>query len=154
MANTPLRYDVRSFLIYIDSYENGVPTGQYRNPCRGESVPFQSLTQLLMRLEQSLDQENIPQAFNKVRTFYPLTGYRPDTLDAECPKKGKKGTFALQILFRRNASWQGTIHWIEKNKTQNFRSVLELITLLNSALEGSKFSQWHMEERSYREIAK
>ena len=62
-------------------------------------------------------------------------------------------TFAVQILFRRNASWQGTITWIDKNKTQNFRSVLELIVLLNSALEGTRVSQWQMEAEAYREIA-
>ena len=154
MAYTPLRYDVRSFLIYIDSYENGVPVGQFQNPCRGESVSFQSLTQLLMRLEQSLDVENIPQSFNKVRTFFPLTGYWLDAPDEARPKMGKMSTFAVQILFRRNASWQGTITWIDKQKTQNFRSVLELITLLNSALEGTRSSQWQMEENTYHEMAK
>ncbi len=153
MAHTHLRYDVRSFLIYIDSYENGVPVGQFQNPCRGETAQFQSLTQLLMKLEQSLDLENIPQSFNKVRTFFPLTGYWLDAPDEDRPKRGKMSTFAVQILFRRNASWQGTITWIDKNKTQNFRSVLELIVLINSALEGTRFSQWQMEEESYREIA-
>ena len=152
MAYTPLRYDVRSFLIYIDSYENGVPVGQYQNPCRGESVPFQSLTQLLLRLEQSLDLENIPQSFHKVRTFIPLTGYLPDLPEGEGLKRGKMSTFAIQILFRRNASWQGTITWVDKNRKQNFRSVLELITLLNSALEGNRCPQWQQEE-NYREMA-
>lgn len=153
MAYTPPRYDVRSFLIYIDSYDHGVPVGQFRNPCRGETAQFQSLTQLLMKLEQSLNLENIPQAFHKVRTFLPFPGYWLDAPDEDRPKRGKMSSFAVQIRFRRNASWQGTITWIDKNKTQNFRSVLELIVLLNSALEGTRFSRWQMEEESYREIA-
>lgn len=153
MAYTTLRHDVRSFLIYIDSYENGVTVGQFENPCRGETAQFQSLTQLLMKLEQSLDVENIPQSFNKVRTFFPRTGYRPDMPDKDRPKRGKMSTFAVQILFRRNASWQGTIIWIDKNKKQNFRSVLELITLLNSALEDTRYAKWQMEEETYREMA-
>lgn len=154
MAYTPLRYDVRTFLIYIDSFENGVPVGQYSNPCRGESGQFQSLTQLLLKLEQSLDVENIPQSFNKVRTFFPLTEYWLEDSVDERKRTGKIGTFVVQILFRRNASWQGTITWLDKKQTQNFRSVLELIVLMDSALEETKFSQWQCPENMYGEMAK
>lgn len=154
MVKTPLRYDVRTFLIYIDSFENGVPVGQYSNPCREESGQFQSLTQLLLKLEQSLDVENIPQSFNKVRTFFPLTGYWLDIPADERPRMGKMSTFVVQILFRRNASWQGTITWLDQNQTQNFRSVLELIVLINSALEGTRFSQWQMTEDGYQGLAR
>lgn len=104
-------------------------------------------------MEQSLDVENIPQSFHKVHTFFPLTGYWLDEPVDERIRKGKMGTFAVQVLFRRNASWQGTIIWLDKKQTQNFRSVLELIVLINSALEGTKFSQWQMPEEEYSEIA-
>ena len=40
----------------------------------------------------------------------------------------------MRILFRQNASWQGELLWMEKNARQSFRSVLELITLMDSAL--------------------
>ncbi|MBQ7796629.1 MAG: hypothetical protein IJ374_08745 [Lachnospiraceae bacterium] len=153
MAYTPQRYDVKTFLIYIDSYENGVPVGQYHNPCREESGQFQSMTQLLLKVEQSLDVENIPQSFNKVRTFFPLTGYWLDVPADVRPRMGKMSTFVVQILFRRNASWQGTITWLDKKQTQNFRSVMELIVLMNSALEGTKYSQWQVPEEEYSEVA-
>lgn len=104
-------------------------------------------------MEQSLDVENIPQSFHKVRTFFPLTGYWLDAPADERPRMGKMATFVVQVLFRRNASWQGTITWLDKKQTQNFRSVLELILLMNSALEGTKFSQWQITEEAYREIA-
>jgi len=153
MAHTTLHYDVRTFLIYIDSYENGVPVGQFYNPCREESGQFQSLTQLLLKLEQNLDVENIPQSFNKVRTFFPLTGYWLDTEAEERLRMGAMCTFAVQILFRRNASWQGRITWLDKKQTENFRSVLELIVLINSALEGTRFSRWQIGTDEYREMA-
>lgn len=145
--------DITTFLICIDSFENSVPVGQYQNPCREECGQFQGLMQLILKLEQSLDVENIPQSFNKVRTFFPLTGYWPNGPTDERPRMGKMSTFAVQILFRRNASWQGTITWLDKKQTHNFRSVLELIVLMDSALEGTKFSQWQREVEEYREIA-
>ena len=153
MAYTPLHYDVRTFLIYIDSFENGVPVGRYNNPCREESGQFQSLMELILKLEQSLDVEDIPQSFNKVRSFFPLTGYWLDTPSEERMRMGKMSTFAVQILFRRNASWQGTITWLDKKQTQNFRSVLELIVLMNSAIEGTRFSRWQLAEEEYSEMA-
>jgi hypothetical protein len=50
-------------------------------------------------------------------------------------KEGKLATFSLRILFRQNASWQGSITWCEGRSEESFRSVLELLMLMNSALE-------------------
>ena len=43
-------------------------------------------------------------------------------------------TFELEIIFRQNASWQGNLVYAEQNLTSSFRSVLELLTLLDSVL--------------------
>ena len=48
---------------------------------------------------------------------------------------GKHATFIVQIQYRQNATWQGQIVWAEKNETKYFRSALELIKLIDSALE-------------------
>lgn len=47
----------------------------------------------------------------------------------------KRGTFLLNIYNRQNATWQGTVTWIDKNEKQQFRSALELIKLIESALD-------------------
>ncbi len=44
------------------------------------------------------------------------------------------GKFLIQIDHCENATWQGTVHWIEKDITQKFRSALELIKLMDSAV--------------------
>lgn len=46
-----------------------------------------------------------------------------------------KQTFVLQILSKENATWQGSLHWAETNKTVQFRSALEMIMMIESALE-------------------
>ena len=47
----------------------------------------------------------------------------------------EKGTFIIKILDRSNSTWQGTINWVEKQQTQNFRSALELLKLIDGALD-------------------
>ena len=49
--------------------------------------------------------------------------------------KRKKGTFVVHIHHYENATSQGEVVWAEKNRTQKFRSALELLKLMDSALE-------------------
>ena len=49
-------------------------------------------------------------------------------------EKKAAGKFVIQIDRCENATWQGTILWTEKNITQQFRSALELIRLIDSAV--------------------
>jgi len=44
------------------------------------------------------------------------------------------GTFLIKVRFQHNATWQGEIHWIEKDMKQNFRSAMEMIKLADEAL--------------------
>lgn len=46
---------------------------------------------------------------------------------------GERATFIVNVLYRQHASWQGQITWVDKNKKENFRSILELIKLIDSA---------------------
>lgn len=48
--------------------------------------------------------------------------------------KGSKGTFLTQVQYRQNATWQGKVVWADENKTQYFRSALELMKLIDGAL--------------------
>ena len=44
------------------------------------------------------------------------------------------GSFLIKIKDQQNNTWQGTVTWIESKQTQPFRSLLELIKLIDSAL--------------------
>ncbi|NLM46965.1 MAG: hypothetical protein GX200_09225 [Firmicutes bacterium] len=43
--------------------------------------------------------------------------------------------FHIRIQFRQNASWQGTIHWLDRKQSKNFRSMLEMVMLIQDAIE-------------------
>lgn len=53
-------------------------------------------------------------------------------------KKKIAGRFVIQIDHCENATWQGSILWTEKNVTQQFRSALELIKLVDSAVSAGR----------------
>ena len=52
-----------------------------------------------------------------------------------------KGTFVIKILNQSNSTWQGTVTWVEKAKTQNFRSALELIKIIDGAISWTEVSE-------------
>lgn len=46
-----------------------------------------------------------------------------------------KTRFYIRVLFRQNATWQGSVEWPEGRRRVNFRSVLELGEMLLETLE-------------------
>ena len=135
MPNGPKGYDSRVTLVYIDSYENGVPTGCFYNPSLAKWGTFQSLSQFLLKLDELLNEAKAPQSFTSARTFRPMIHLWPEGApDTTGQGAGRQATFALRILFRQNASWQGTVDWLERAEKLNFRSVLELIGLIARVL--------------------
>ena len=47
---------------------------------------------------------------------------------------GERETFVIRIMNTLNATWQGTVTWTDGKKEVAFRSALELIRLMDSAL--------------------
>lgn len=46
----------------------------------------------------------------------------------------KKGTFVVKILSNENGTWQGRITYADENRIQYFRSLLEMINLIDEAV--------------------
>lgn len=132
------RYTAGTFLVHLDQYGDGIFRGQFYHPHSGECMVFHGLAQLLLQMEQLMNVEDLPQSFNVVRTFLPWNGIDAGSASSAVPRMGKVATFALQVLFRRNASWQGTLFWLEGKQRKSFRSVLELITLISSCVEAKQ----------------
>lgn len=53
-------------------------------------------------------------------------------------KHGDEGTFIVRVQQRQNSSWQGRITWVDKDKTVYFRSVWEMMKLIDSALASNE----------------
>lgn len=134
MLNRMRGDEYRTTLVCVDSYQNAVLAGRFYNPYLTDGECFQSLVQFLLKMEDLLDGMQFPQSFTAARAFAPP----PDRMAAPPEpelREGKLATFAVRVIFRQNASWQGSVTWLEGGREQSFRSVLELILLLDSALQ-------------------
>ena len=63
-----------------------------------------------------------PQAFTTMRRFGPVVKPEKTHGEVEQSASGKLATFYVRILFRQNASWQGTVLWSEGGQEERFRS--------------------------------
>lgn len=125
----------KTSVIQINSYENKNFVGSLQNPYYDEQKAFTNLTQLLFLIENLQDDLQYPQKSMEMRSFRsePIEPLKMQELEVSSAKP--LATFKVSILFRRNASWQGTVSWVDENLGAQFRSVLELITLMDSVLD-------------------
>lgn len=121
----------RSITISIDSYHNEVMSGILYHPHFEAPRFFLSTIQLIKLLENVFTETNYPQAYTTIRSFT-RHGFTEPAPQAETT--GTIATFHVRVLFRQNASWQGEVLWEEKGLSESFRSVLELLLLMDSAL--------------------
>jgi len=126
--------EYRTTTVCIDSYADGVLNGRFYNPYLSGGSSFESVMQFLTKMEKALDTMDFPRAFTATRTFAPLPDHDLSPPEEEFTA-GKLATFTIRILFRQNASWQGSVVWQEGRREQSFRSVLELLFLFDNALK-------------------
>ena len=124
----------RTTMIGIDSYVKSVPVGRLYNPCYPDGIEFHGAIDLIKKIDTMLNQMNMPQAFSAIRSFAEKPVVDLSERKQDVAYKGKVATFHIKILFRQNTSWQGSISWLEGKREETFRSVLELLLLIDSAI--------------------
>lgn len=65
---------------------------------------------------------------------------------------GEQGTFIIRVEQRQHSSWQGRVTWAEEGKTENFRSALELLKMIDGALDGRDIKEDAEEENQERAV--
>lgn len=127
----------KTSLISIDSYENRVLTGRIFNPFLDAHIPFHSTMEFLREMDALLGELQFPQSFFENREFRPVHELSPKTAVpvSDSAQKGALATFSLRIMFRQNSSWQGALTWMDGKLEETFRSALELLLLIDSALD-------------------
>jgi hypothetical protein len=53
-------------------------------------------------------------------------------------RKGSKGTFIIKVEESQRGTWQGKVVWAEAETTEHFRSALELLQLVDEAINAAK----------------
>mgnify|MGYP000225399950 FL=1 len=52
-------------------------------------------------------------------------------------RQKKTETFIIKIMNQQNGTWQGSVTWVEEQREQHFRSALELLKLIDGALDNN-----------------
>ena len=123
--------EYRTTILCVDSYKDSILQGRFFNPYDKNGQTFTCAADFLVKMENMLDKMNFPQAFNAIRSFTPVPAVQSDA--PETSTSGKVATFGIKILFRQNASWQGSVSWLEGKSEQSFRSFMELLLLIDGA---------------------
>ena len=136
----PQIYDnsYRTTLVCVDAYEDRIMQGRMYNTFLEGGIEFTSAIGLLQNMERMLEQIKFPQAFSSTRTFASGSGQQAPHPTDQNIKMGRSATFSIKLLFRQNASWQGSVTWCEGKVEESFRSVLELLLLMDSALSSKE----------------
>ena len=132
-------------VVCIDGRQAPDASGKFYHAYSRAATPFVNFEQLVYLMEQLFDELQFPYAATNDRSFWrkPLTfamrKERPQVMkDEELLKKhGDLGTYIIRVQQRQNSSWQGRITWVEKNKTVNFRSVWEMVKLVDESLDAA-----------------
>ena len=129
--------EFRTSIIAIDEYNSVDFCGKLYNPFLKQSVEVKSFHHLIKEIDTLMDEIGCPMSGMEKRSFKKRT--QSDERETHISEKaqvprGKAATFAIRIQYRNNASWQGTVKWIEGEAEECFRSMLELFWLLDSAL--------------------
>lgn len=125
----------------IDGIEQGSFFGRIYHSYSDEPCNYTDIKEMLLILDRFFDKIQFPAASTESRTFFKLNrkSGRKERVklmqdQQVLNRRGGQATFIIQVQYRQNATWQGKIVWAEENKTQHFRSALELVKLMDSAL--------------------
>lgn len=123
-------YEMKTSIIHVLSYEDKRLEGYLESAFFKGRRYFSNLTQMIFLVEELLDAMIYPSRVTSLCSFTTGTTRRTAQENEEKPI----ASFRLSVLFRQNASWQGNIQWMEDKKVIPFRSVLELIQLIDTGL--------------------
>lgn len=130
-------------VLCINAVNGGDLSGEFYHSYSERSVPFCGIGQMMLRMEKLYDYLRFPfpgtnfRSFGEEKKLTRLTEERKKIMtdDALLSKHGDIGTFIVRVQHRQNSSWQGRITWMEEDKTIQFRSVWEMIKLIESAVD-------------------
>lgn len=126
-------------LVTVTVYHGYDFQGDIYNGFYEQHIPFRNSFEMIDVMESLFDELSFPQASVMGRSFYKQEKKRSaQQKSGECMKNNgppcRKTKFIVHVHYRQNATWQGTIQWVDENKTQNFRSALEMLKLMDEAL--------------------
>lgn len=125
-------------MVYLFLFSLKTMNGILYNEFFEKFIRFTSEFELLNAMDDLFNCINFPQASFDGRGFYSkkskqITKKAEKIVDDSIISQSEKTTFVVNVQYRRNSTWQGTITWVEQNRTRSFRSALEMLKLMEEA---------------------
>lgn len=138
----------KTSIIQVQSYTNKNLQGVLYSPYWNVRLEFQNLTQLLFLMEEQMDHMKFPQKSTQDRCFGSNPQKEESVRLVRDTEREVMATFQVKVLFRQSASWQGKLFWSEGKQEIAFRSALELVKLMDSALSPSSMDHQERDDQA------
>ncbi len=141
-----------SVVVCFDRSADGQRRGRFYHAFQREPIEFNGI-ELIYQMEAFFNQIGHPFADTNERGFQTTKRMRlrpayPGEKMVRVMKNeellerhGDLATFVVQVKHRQNSTWQGRIQWMERGESVDFRSALELLKIIDGALDEISASQ-------------
>ena len=140
MSESKISYQASSLRVCVDKLdiENRRMEGRIYSRWLPQPVSFGDLSRLVLGIEEALEKQGFPHAFQRKRTF-PQNKRTSAEDECGCPmgdsverESGTVSTLAVTVETRLNTTWQGRVDWQNDLPSVRFESALEFIRILDS----------------------
>ena len=143
-------------ILCVDYYRDEKINGRIYHRYQTEPIRVGGMTEAVFEIDAFFDRLGYP--FPGTESHYFIKHEKKQRIkmarklsDEEMLKNnGEKGTFIIRVEQRQHSSWQGRVTWVEEGKTENFRSALELLKMIDGALGGMDIKEDAEEENQER----
>lgn len=130
-------------MLCIDRNGGGLIEGFLYHGYRKEGIPIRGYEQVIRTAEELFNALGFPfmgtgnrDIHGRIHSCQKKERMARVLRDDELLEKhGNMGTFVIRVQHRQHSSWQGRVTYLEENKSVYFRSALELIKIIDGALD-------------------
>lgn len=145
-------------ILCVDYYQDEKINGRIYHRYQTEPIRVGGMTEAVFEIDAFFDRLGYPfpgtesHYFIKHEKIQRIKMARKLSDEEMLKNNGEKGTFIIRVEQRQHSSWQGRVTWVEEEKTENFRSALELLKMIDGALDGRDIKEDAEEENQERAV--
>lgn len=133
---------LNAFVLCVDGFDEYYIDGRIHHLFDKSPIEIHSYLDMFLKAEAFFNSIGCPRASQSDRDFDGKTKtyianrelIKMNKDDEILEEHGELGTFIVRVQHRQHSSWQGRVTWLDEDKTVYFRSELELMKLIDEAL--------------------
>ncbi|MCI8465910.1 MAG: hypothetical protein HFI63_08650 [Lachnospiraceae bacterium] len=130
-------------MLCVDANDDGRIKGRLYHGYSRSEIPFRGYEDIIKTAERLFNSLGFPHTgagdrdiYGRTHRFQKKEGMARVMRDEELlGQHGDMGTFVIRVQHRQHSSWQGRVTYLDKDQTVYFRSALELIKIIDGALD-------------------